>query len=364
MLPLPGDVLAPGGGGGGGAGDIVGPASSTDNAIVRYDGTTGKLLQNSDVTIAEPSAGAVVIGTTGSAYKINIGYPGLGIDGANGSFYPASGQFRFDGNIGFNGTIWLGSSNDVAIERSAANVLKVTDGSTGYGNLLVDNINFNDGGTWTAANPYFNVDGSTPGNLQLKTNGGVYGSRLDIFSGGNTQSIRVDGNANMIGMVPTAKIYWSDTAGNPDYNSLGSLALKRLGDGQLAITGATKLNEPSTNIKMAMTTVNLTGASTTATGLFPAKSYHLGVTARITTGVTSGDGGTSIDVGDGTDVDRYAAALGFTVNGTVDMSLATADPTGWLSGAGDVVFTCNAGTFSGGVVRVVAHYIDLSPPTS
>ena len=35
-----------GGGGGGGSGDVVGPASATDNAIPRYDGTTGKLIQN------------------------------------------------------------------------------------------------------------------------------------------------------------------------------------------------------------------------------------------------------------------------------------------------------------------------------
>lgn len=35
----------------GSGGDVVGPASSTDNAIVRFDLTTGKLVQNSGVTI-------------------------------------------------------------------------------------------------------------------------------------------------------------------------------------------------------------------------------------------------------------------------------------------------------------------------
>ena len=34
-------------------GDVVGPASSTDNAIVRFDSTTGKLVQNSGVTISD-----------------------------------------------------------------------------------------------------------------------------------------------------------------------------------------------------------------------------------------------------------------------------------------------------------------------
>jgi len=39
------------GAGGGGSGDVVGPASATDNAITRYDGTTGKLIQNSTITL-------------------------------------------------------------------------------------------------------------------------------------------------------------------------------------------------------------------------------------------------------------------------------------------------------------------------
>lgn len=39
------------GAGGGGSGDVVGPASSTNNAIARYDGTTGKILQNSSATL-------------------------------------------------------------------------------------------------------------------------------------------------------------------------------------------------------------------------------------------------------------------------------------------------------------------------
>jgi hypothetical protein len=37
-------------------GDVVGPASATDNAIARYDSTTGKLLQNSVVTVGDTGA--------------------------------------------------------------------------------------------------------------------------------------------------------------------------------------------------------------------------------------------------------------------------------------------------------------------
>ena len=38
-------------GGGGGSGDVVGPSSSTDNSIARFDTTTGKLVQNSGISV-------------------------------------------------------------------------------------------------------------------------------------------------------------------------------------------------------------------------------------------------------------------------------------------------------------------------
>lgn len=38
---------------GGGSGDVVGPASATDNALARFDGATGKLIQNSGVIISD-----------------------------------------------------------------------------------------------------------------------------------------------------------------------------------------------------------------------------------------------------------------------------------------------------------------------
>jgi len=41
------------GGGGGGSGDVIGPSSATDNAIARFDSTTGKLIQNSSVTVSD-----------------------------------------------------------------------------------------------------------------------------------------------------------------------------------------------------------------------------------------------------------------------------------------------------------------------
>jgi hypothetical protein len=56
--------------GGSGSGDVVGGASSTDNAIARYDGTTGKIIQNSGVTIDDSD---------------NISAVGLNLSGATAS---------------------------------------------------------------------------------------------------------------------------------------------------------------------------------------------------------------------------------------------------------------------------------------
>ena len=48
-----------------GTGDVVGPGSSTDNALARFDTTTGKLLQNSTATLTDAGtlSATAIIGT-------------------------------------------------------------------------------------------------------------------------------------------------------------------------------------------------------------------------------------------------------------------------------------------------------------
>jgi len=53
VFPGPQGPAGTGGGGGDGSGDVVGPASSVDSSVPRFDGTTGKLIQGSAVTIAD-----------------------------------------------------------------------------------------------------------------------------------------------------------------------------------------------------------------------------------------------------------------------------------------------------------------------
>jgi len=63
---------------GAGAGNVVGPASSTDNALARFDGATGELIQNSNATLTDPGnltlAGTITASNfTGSSSGVNTG---------------------------------------------------------------------------------------------------------------------------------------------------------------------------------------------------------------------------------------------------------------------------------------------------
>lgn len=59
------DSLGSPGSPGGGTGDVEGPASATDNAIARFDGTTGKAIQNSGITIADGASGTLAGSNSG-----------------------------------------------------------------------------------------------------------------------------------------------------------------------------------------------------------------------------------------------------------------------------------------------------------
>jgi parallel beta-helix repeat protein len=58
-------------------GDVVGPGSATDNALVRFDSTTGKLVQNSGVTI-DDSNNIAGLGTVSSGAITSTGASSLG----------------------------------------------------------------------------------------------------------------------------------------------------------------------------------------------------------------------------------------------------------------------------------------------
>jgi hypothetical protein len=81
------------------AGDVIGPTSATDNAITRFDGTTGKLLQNSVVTVSDTG---VVAGITDIS-----GNPTLSSGTTNGVVYLNGSKALTTGSaMTFDGTIF------------------------------------------------------------------------------------------------------------------------------------------------------------------------------------------------------------------------------------------------------------------
>lgn len=76
-----------------GAGDVVGPASSVDNTLPRFDSTTGKLLQGSGVTLTDNDEISGYKGNvrleTGTTYTLDVAGTdtdsGRVIDHVNGS---------------------------------------------------------------------------------------------------------------------------------------------------------------------------------------------------------------------------------------------------------------------------------------
>ncbi len=126
-------------------------------------------------------------------------------------------------------------------------------------------------------------------------------------------------------------------------------------------------NGQTTNIKQATVVVTTTAAGTaTATNLIPAGSMVIGVSTRVTTAVTGDAGFTGINIGDGSDPDRWGANVNPALDETTDLTDCTIISAPIYAAATSVVLTQVGGsTFNaGGVVRITVHYINLTAPST
>lgn len=97
----------------------------------------------------------------------------------------------------------------------------------------------------------------------------------------------------------------------------------------------------------------LSGATAATTNLIPAGARLKGVSCEVTTLI---EGATSFNIGDGTDADRFGAAIALAATTTTDDTDATADPSGWSATAQDVTLTAVGSNFTAGEVVVTALY--------
>lgn len=128
------------GGGGGGSGDVVGPVSSTDNAITRWDGNTGNLVQDSGVLLDDLNAitGLASIQFNGSTSgTVTIDVPAIttpytmtlpDADGTNNQVMvtDGSGNLRYIGGILYDAIVDVNGGGDYTLLSDAVTAGEVT----------------------------------------------------------------------------------------------------------------------------------------------------------------------------------------------------------------------------------------------
>jgi hypothetical protein len=115
-------------------GDISGPGSSTDNAVVRWDGTSGGLIQDSSVVIDDSgnvtTAGRIHSTTTGFRFPDNTDQTTAGVIGPASSTDNA--VVRWDGTSGGliqDSSVIVDDSGNVGIGTSSPSTLLDVDGT-------------------------------------------------------------------------------------------------------------------------------------------------------------------------------------------------------------------------------------------
>jgi len=245
-------------------GDVVGPASATDNAIARYDTTTGKLLQNSVVTIGDTGAAtgfttlsASTSVTTPIVQATNSG--GLALKNASGTTQMSMGAGGGD-NISLNVSTNLNGSN-AQIDISPTGTGHVHINPTGSGSIQVNPTSV---GT---------IDNMTIGATTPKN-----GSFVDFSVTGTTS---FDGSQGTAGQVLTS----AGTGATPTWTTPAAGTVTSVtGTSPIASSGGTT---PAISISQATTSTNGYLSSTdwnTFNGKQPAGTYvtSVGATSPVT----------------------------------------------------------------------------------
>lgn len=163
-------------------GDVVGPASSTDNAIARFDSTTGKIIQNSGITLSDANA-------LQNVNEINFDITPVGVVGGAGSV-----SWNSDDNTQ---TLEIIGNNNVPIKVGEENYYRIKASSAIIkGQVLMFTGTLGSSGGLTAA-PATGLTAAT-GSLILgvakesaSTNGWIYVQQFGEVKGINTSGTPV-----------------------------------------------------------------------------------------------------------------------------------------------------------------------------
>lgn len=151
---------------------------------------------------------------------------------------------------------------------------------------------------------------------------------------------------------------------NQQYNA-GTGDSYRL-DGALEVQGIATFGDPNVDGLLSMKIVTGTSAAfsgdpVTISSVFPAGSFVIGATIYVSTAITA-SAGTTMVIGDGTDVDRWGTGIAFTAGTATTSASWTAGPAFTATALGIVFDAASSGSFTAGVVRYTAYYYTFGAP--
>ena len=251
---------------GGGSGDVVGPASATDNAVVRFDGTTGKLVQNSAVTVADTTGDI-----TGGKYN------GLTVTTTTGTLTITNGK-----TLAASNTLTLAGtdSTTMTFPSTSASIARTDAGQTFTGTQTFSSpIAVGSGGTGLSA---------TPTNGQIDIGNGTGFTRATLTAG---SGISITNGAGSISIAATGGSPGGSTT-QVQYNNAGSF-----GGITNATTDGTTLSMTSPKI---ITAINDTNANELIKFTATASAVNEITVANAATGnaptISATGGDTNIDI--------------------------------------------------------------------
>lgn len=258
----------------GGTGDFVGPGSSTDNAIVRYDGTTGKAGQNSSVLIDDSN------NATGFA---NVTLSGE-LDAATGDF---SGDVDVDGTLEADAITLGGTALGSLYSPIAGSTSITTVGTIGTG-------------TWQGtviASAYLDSDTAHLTGTQTFTGAKTFTNTVTVGANDAGHDVILYGD------TASANMTWDTSADDLILNGSAGLIVP---DGQLTLG--------STAVSSTASEINLLDALSRGSILYGNAS---GATAILTKG-----GANTVLTSDGTDI-SWATPSGVDATNGADNRIAT-----------------------------------------
>ena len=250
-------------------GDVVGPASATDNAIARFDATTGKLLQNSVVTVGDTGA---VTGVTTLAASTSVTTPivqatnsaGLALRNSAGTT-----QISMGGGGGDNVTI------AVATNINGANA-QIDISPTGTGHVHIKP-------TGTGAVEIAPTNAGTMNNMVIGGTTPLAGSFTNLSVTGTTS---FDGSQGTAGQVLTsAGTGVTPTWATPTTGTVTSVGLSA--PAMFTVTGSPVTSSGTLDLTYSGTALPIANGGTGATVSNGAMANLMGFTSTATAGGTT-----------------------------------------------------------------------------